>query len=188
MPGATPLTTPAGPGYPEELAQDVTLADGARIHLRPIRPDDQESLISFHDRLSSQTAYQRFFNVVKHLPATWAHFLVNVDYDRRLALVAEHDGGAGPTLVAVARYDCTGQSDTAEIAFVVQDDWQNRGLGMILLDALLRAAEARGIRRFRASVLASNTRMLGLLTRGTNVRERHTQAGVTELFFTRHPS
>ena len=176
MPGATPLTTPAGPGYPEEPAQDVTLADGARIHLRPIRPDDQESLISFHDRLSSQTAYQRFFNVVKHLPATWAHFLVNVDYDRRLALVA------------VARYDCTGQSDTAEIAFVVQDDWQNRGLGMILLDALLRAAEARGIRRFRASVLASNTRMLGLLTRGTNVRERHTQAGVTELFFTRRPS
>jgi len=59
VPGATPLTTPAGPGYPEELAQDVTLADGARIHLRPIRPDDQESLISFHDRLSSQTAYQR---------------------------------------------------------------------------------------------------------------------------------
>ena len=155
MPGATPLTTPAGPKYPEELAQDVILPDGARIHLRPIRPDDQESLISFHDRLSSQTAYQRFFNVVKHLPATWAHFLVNVDYDRRLALVAEHDGGAGPTLVAVAR---------------------------------LRAAEARGIRRFRASVLASNTRMLGLLTRGTNVRERHTQAGVTELFFTRRPS
>jgi GNAT superfamily N-acetyltransferase len=184
VPRAIPLTAP-GPRYPDELERDVTLRDGARIHLRAIRPADQESLISFHERLSGQTAYQRFFNVVKHLPAAWAHSLVNVDYARRLALVAEHGDGPSRTLVAVARYDCTGQADTAEIAFVVQDEWQNRGLGTILLDALLAAAEARGVRRFRASVLASNARMLDLLTRGTDVRERHTQAGVTELSFTR---
>lgn len=184
MPRGIPLTA-RGPRYPDELERDVTLRDGARIHLRAIRPADQESLISFHERLSGQTAYQRFFNVVKHLPATWAQFLVNVDYDRRLALVAEHGDGPARTLVAVARYDATDLADTAEIAFVVQDDWQNRGLGTILLDALLEAAEARGIRRFRASVLASNTRMLELLARGADVCERHTQAGVTDLVLTR---
>src|SRR5678816_4208878 len=96
--------------HPPDHAGGTGVPGGASARRHPSRrsPDPpaahspgQESLISFHDRLSSQTAYQRFFNVVKHLPATWAHFLVNVDYDRRLALVAEHDGGAGPTLVAV---------------------------------------------------------------------------------------
>lgn len=171
--------------YPSELEQDLTLPDGARINLRPIRPSDQDSLIAFHDRLSAQTAYQRFFNVVKHLPRPWAHFLANVDYDRRLALVAEHGEGSSRSLVGVARYDCAGEPDTAEIAFVIQDDWQNRGLGALLLEALLAAGAARGIRRFRAYVLASNNRMLDLLRRFTMIRERHTEGGVTEVVITR---
>lgn len=171
--------------YPRDLERDVTLNDGTRVRLRPIRPDDEERLISFHDRLSGQTAYQRFFNIVKHLPRASAHFLANVDYRRRLALVAEHGEGSARTLVGVARYECTDQPDTAEIAFVIRDDWQNRGLGTILLEALLAAAAARGIGRFRAYVLASNGRMLDLLTRFTDIRERHTAGGVTELVLTR---
>jgi len=173
--------------YPSDLERDVTLGDGARIHLRPIRPDDEERLIAFHDRLSGQTAYQRFFNVMTHLPRASAHFLANVDYRRRLALVAEHGEGSSRTLVGVARYDCTGQPEIAEIAFVVRDDWQNRGLGTILLEALLTAAAERGIGRFRAYVLTSNGRMLDLLTRFTDIRERHTEGGVTELLLTRRP-
>lgn len=183
-PSAMTGTAPE-PQYPSELEHELTLRDGVRVRLRPIRPSDQEGLMAFHDRLSGQTAYQRFFNVVKHLPRPWAHFLSNVDYDRRLALVVDHGDGASRTVVGVARYDCAGQSDTAEIAFVIQDDWQNRGLGTLLLDALLGAASARGIRRFRAYVLASNGRMLDLLSRFTNVRERHTDGGVTEMLLTR---
>jgi RimJ/RimL family protein N-acetyltransferase len=182
---AIPVT--AESQYPGDLECDVTLGDGSRIHLRPIRPDDQERLISFHERLSGQTAYQRFFNVMRHLPRASARFLANVDYRRRLALVAEHREGPCPILVGVARYDCTGQPDTAEIAFVIQDDWQNRGLGTILLEALLAAAEARGIRRFRAYVLPSNGRMLDLLARFTDIRERRTEGGVTEVLLTRRP-
>lgn len=177
----------AGSLYPRDLEREVTLGDGTPLHLRPIRPDDQERLISFHDRLSERTAYQRFFNVVKHLPRAWAHVLTNVDYRRRLALVAEHGDGPSRTLVGVARYDCIDQSDTAEIAFVIQDDWQNRGLGTILLDALLTAAAARGILRFRAYVLASNARMLDLLARFTDILERRTEGGVTEVLLTLRP-
>jgi len=70
---------------------------------------------------------------------------------------------------------------------VIQDGWQNRGLGTLMLDALLAAAEARGIRRFRAYVLASNTRMLDLLVRFTDVAERRTDSGVTELLVARRP-
>lgn len=186
----TPTEAPTTAGttgseYPRDLERDVTLGDGSRLRLRPVRPDDEERLISFHDRLSGQTAYQRFFNVMKHLPRASAHFLANVDYRRRLALVAEHGAGPCPTLAAVARYDCTDQPDTAEIAFVVQDDWQNRGLGTILLEALLAAAEARGIRRFRAYVLPSNGRMLDLLARFTDIQEHRTGGGVTEVLLTR---
>lgn len=155
------------------------------MHLRPIRPDDEEPLIAFHDRLTGQTAYQRFFNIVKHLPRASAHFLSNVDYRHRLALVAEREEGAGRTLVGVARYECTDRPDTAEIAFVIRDDCQNRGLGTILLEALLAAATERGIVRFRAYVLASNRRMLDLLTRFTDIREHGTAGGVTELLLTR---
>jgi RimJ/RimL family protein N-acetyltransferase len=173
--------------YPSDLERDITLGDGARIHLRAIRPDDEERLISFHDHLSGQTAYQRFFNAWRHLPRDTAHFLANVDYRRRLALVAEHKEGACRTLVGVARYDCTDQPDIAEIAFVIQDEWQNRGLGTIMLEALLTAAAERGIDRFRAYVLASNGRMLDMLTRFTDIRERHTEGGVTELLLTRRP-
>ena len=122
---------------------------------------------------------------MKRLPPDWAHLLANVDYQTRLALLAEHGDPETPTLIGVARYEPTDRPDTAEIAFVIQDGWQNRGLGTIMLDALLAAAEARGIRRFRAYVLASNTRMLDLFARFTDVRERKTESGVTELLLRR---
>lgn len=174
--------------YPKELEREIALRDGSRLRLRPIRPEDQDRLIAFHDRLSRQTAYQRFFAVVKHLPQDWAHFLANVDYERRLALLAEHGAPEAPELVGVARYEQTGRADTAELAFVIQDGWQNRGLGTLMLDALLTAADARGIRRFRAFVLADNTRMIDLLVRFMDVQERVTESGVTELQLARRPA
>jgi RimJ/RimL family protein N-acetyltransferase len=138
--------------------------------------------MAFHERLSRHTAYQRFFTLMKRLPPDWAHFLANVDYRRRLALVAEREPGE---LVAVARYEPTDRNDTAEVAFVVQDGWQDRGLGTILLADLLEAAEARGIRRFRAYVLADNARMLDLLLRFTDVLERTLDAGIVSVLATR---
>ena len=171
--------------YPSELARAIVLSDGTRLGLRPIRPDDEPRLVALYDHLSRHTAYQRFFTVMKRLPPDWAHFLANVDYRRRLALVVEHEPAA--ELVAVARYESTGEAGTAEIAFVVQDGWQDRGLGTLLLGELLAAAEARGIRRFLAYVLADNRRMLDLLHRFTEVLERKTESGVTSLVCARRP-
>ena len=129
------------------------------------------------------TAYQRFFTALKRLPTNWAHFLANVDYEKRLALVIETPGPDGPELVAVARYEPTREPEVAEVAFVVQDAWQGKGLGRLLLRELLAAAGTRGIRRFRAYVLADNVRMLRLLSRHTRILERRTASGVTELLF-----
>jgi acetyltransferase len=174
--------------YPKELEREITLRDGSRLRLRPIRPEDQDRLSALYDGLSRQSAYQRFFAVMKRLPPDWAHFLANVDYERRLALIAEHGPPEAPELIGVARYEQTDQVDTAEIAFVIQDGWQGRGLGTQMLDALLAAAEARGIRRFRAYVLAGNMRMIDLLVRFTDVQERVTESGVTELLLVRRPA
>ena len=153
------------------------------LRLRLIAPDDEPRLMALHERLSQHTAYQRFFGILKRLPINWAHFLANVDYDTRLALVIERDGDGGVELVAVGRYEPTRDAGVAEVAFVVQDGWQGKGLGRLLLRELLTAATARGIRRFRAYVLTDNIRMLRLLSRYTHVLERKTDSGVTELLF-----
>jgi RimJ/RimL family protein N-acetyltransferase len=173
--------------YPRELERDVTLKDGTALRVRPIRPGDAPRLIEFYDRLSRHTAYQRFFSIMKRLPPNWARFLANVDYRTRLALVAERGPVDAPEIEGVARYEPTNHPDTAEVAFVVQDGYQGRGLGAILLGHLLDAAHARGIHRFRAFVLGDNRRMLDLLARFTDIRERTLDAGVVTLDFERRP-
>jgi len=171
--------------YPRELERTVTLRDGAAVRVRPIRSDDAERLIALYERFSHHTAYHRFFTVMRRLPPDWARLLATVDYRRRLALVAEHDTPRGVELVGVARYEPTEREDTAEVAFALEDAWQNRGLGTMLFTDLLAAAEARGIRRFVAFVLADNRRMLDMVTRFGDVERRSIAQGVVEIVFTR---
>lgn len=121
--------------------------------------------------------------MLKRLPPDWAQVFATVDFRHRLAVVAEHETPAGVELIGVGRYEPTDGDDTVEVALVVEDGWQGRGLGPILLDAVLRAAEARGIRRFRAYVLADNRPMLAVLARHTDVIERKLEAGVVLLLF-----
>jgi RimJ/RimL family protein N-acetyltransferase len=170
--------------YPAALEREVELESGTRVYVRPVRPDDAGRLIALYDRLSRHTAYQRFFTVLRRLPPDWARFLANVDYVRRLALVAAAERSPAAELIAVARYEPTAEPKTAEVAFVVEDGWQGKGLGTTLFGLLLDAAQARGIDRFRAYVLAENRRMLHLIARFADVRERSDHQGVIELLFT----
>ena len=172
-------------GYPSELSHAVTLADGSGARIRPIRPDDEPGLVDLYERLSRRSAYQRFFTVRRQLPQNWYHAFANVDYTSRLALVAERETVAGSRLIGVGRYEPTEEAGVAEVATVVEDGWQGRGLGAILLDEVLRAAETRGIHRFRAYVLADNQPMLRLLATHTQVDERKMEEGVVELTFRR---
>jgi RimJ/RimL family protein N-acetyltransferase len=176
-------TPPAAAPYPKELEREVTLRSGARLRLRPIRPDDAERLIALYDRLSQRSAYQRFFTVLKRLPPDWAEVFATVDFRHRLAVVAERETPAGPELIGVGRYEPIDGDDAVEVAFVVEDGWQGLGLGPLLLDAVMRAGEARGIHRFRAYVLADNPRMLKMLARHTDVLERRLEDGVVSLLF-----
>lgn len=165
-----------------EFDREVVLKDGARVRLRPILPTDEAGLVALHGRLSQQSAYQRFLTLMPRLPRSWAHHLANVDYQGRLALVAVDPDTAD--LVAVARYETTADPRMVEVAFVVQDSWQNRGLGTRLFGELVRAASLNGIERFRALVLADNRRMLDLIARFGVVAARHLEQGVVEVVFT----
>ncbi len=170
--------------YPDELDREVTLKDGTRVRIRPILPEDESRLVTLYGQLSPHTKYQRFFAIMKRLPPDWAHYFANVDFRRRMALVAERDLDWRPELIGVARYEPSEEQDTAEVAIVVQDYWQGKGLGTILLDDILRAGEASGIRRFRAYALADNHRMLAMLSRLTDIQQRKIEQGVVEILFT----
>ncbi len=150
------------------------------MHVRPIRPEDDHVLVESFRQLSPESVYQRFFTALPELSDGMARYLANVNESNRLALVAEVDAA----LVAVARYERTKDWDVVELALVVLDAWQNRGLGRILLRETMRAAESNGIHRFRADVLAENRRMLRLLATEGDIYERKTEAGVTTLLFT----
>jgi acetyltransferase len=168
----------------EAFDRTVTLPGGERIRLRPIRPDDAPRLVELYDRLSQQSAYQRFFTVMQRLPPDWARFLAAVDHRRRFALVVEDVAASEPTLVGVARYEPVPHDDAVELAVVVQDSWQGQGLGTLLLRELVHAAEVNGIHRFRAYVLAENRKMLHLLSRHTEVSECRRDGSVIEVTMT----
>ena len=184
-PGPEGAGTPAA--YPAELEREVVSEDGERIRLRPIRVDDAPRLQDLHGRLSRQTIYQRFFSVLKRLPTNWARYLADVDYQRRLALVVERGPASDPELIGVGRYEPTEDPAEAEVAFVVEDRWQRRGLGRLLFTQLLRAAGARGIHRFRADVLADNRGMLDLIARFGAITSHTLQGGVVSLAFSTRP-
>ncbi|MFM7535597.1 MAG: GNAT family N-acetyltransferase [Acidimicrobiales bacterium] len=158
---------------------DVTLSDGGVVRIRSIRPDDAGALVRFHLRLSPETIYYRFFAAKPRLTDREVERFVTVDGVERAALVAE----LGEEIVAVGRFDRWTGTDEAEVAFVVDDAHQGRGLGSLLLEQLVALARDVGITRFTAETLPDNRAMLSTFTRaGFEVRSRF-EGGVVELSF-----
>jgi acyl-CoA synthetase (NDP forming)/GNAT superfamily N-acetyltransferase len=167
--------------YPEEWELDALLRDGTAVHVRPIRPDDRDALVAFHSRLSPDTIYRRFFSPRPVLPPKDVERFTNVDYRDRMALIAVING----EMAGVARYDRDngGDADEAEVAFVIEDRHQGRGLGSLLLEHLAAAARERGITAFFAETLAENRAMLGVFRDAGFVAERRFEDGLVHLRF-----
>ena len=132
----------------------MVLRDGRAAHLRPITPDDAEALVAFYARVSDQSKYYRFFAPYPTLSDRDVARFTQVDHDRRVALVVT----LGPQLIAVGRYDAISPV-LAEVAFLVEDAHQGRGLGQLLLEHLAQAGRERGLSRFVAEVLPDNVPM-----------------------------
>jgi RimJ/RimL family protein N-acetyltransferase len=152
--------------YPAQFECDVTLNDGRGVHLRPIRADDAPRLRALYERLSPESLYYRFFSPVPPPTDRQLRLLTEVDYDRRMAVVAT----VGGDVVGVARYDrIDGDPAAAEVAVIVQDDLQGHGLGTTLMQRLAEMATERGVERFTATVLPENQRVLGMFERSFDV-------------------
>jgi GNAT superfamily N-acetyltransferase len=153
----TTVTREAG-HYPADLETDIEIRSGLTLHLRPIRSEDATKLIAFHHKLSFDSIYRRYFSIHPELSPREVAHLTEVDYLDRLAFVVED----GDELVAVGRYDREPGTTTAEVAFVVRDDYQHLGLGHRLLEALADAAYERGVTTFTAETLFENRDMMAV--------------------------
>ncbi|MFD7155136.1 GNAT family N-acetyltransferase [Kribbella sp. NPDC059898] len=165
-------------GYPAEYEADVVLRDGATAHLRPITPADDELLVAFYARVSEQSKYYRFFAPYPELSDRDVARFTQVDYHQRLALIVT----VGDEMIGVGRYEGTGRS-TAEVAFLIEDAHQGRGLGQLLLEHLAQAARENGIHRFVAEVLPDNRKMITVFTEAGYKVAREFEDGVIMVEF-----
>lgn len=140
---------------PSHWEADVLLRDGRTAHIRPIVPADREVFLEFYDRVSDQSKYYRFFSPMPKLSERDTERFTHVDNVDRVAFVLTLQG----QIIAVGRYDKI-KAGEAEVAFLVEDSHQGRGIGQLLLEHLAQAGRERGIERFVAEVLPDNTRMI----------------------------
>ncbi len=146
------MTATTAPGHWEA---DVLLRDGRAAHIRPIRPEDREVFLEFYDRVSDQSKYYRFFSPMPRLSDRDVERFIHVDNVDRVAFVLTLQG----RIIAVGRYDVIKPGE-AEVAFLVEDQHQGRGIGQLLLEHLAQAGRERGVERFVAEILPDNTRMI----------------------------
>jgi acetyl coenzyme A synthetase (ADP forming)-like protein len=165
-----------------DWAGDVVLADGATLHMRAMQPDDEPLLGRMYEALSANSVYYRFFSPVKRATATSLELrgLGDVGHVARVALL----GGA---IVAAARYDVV-RPGVAEVAFVVADEHQGRGVGTLLLEHLAAIARSQGIGTFVADTLPDNAKMLGMFAAAGWERETHFDGGSVRTQFSIVPS
>lgn len=161
--------------YPRHWEADVVLSDGGTVRLRPIVPDDADRIVALHGRLSERTRYFRYFGAYPRIPPRDLTRFTVVDHHDRVAFVAV----LGTEIVAVGRYERLEGGPLAEVAFVVDDAHQGRGLGSILLEHLAAAGAECGIDRFAAEVLGENSAMLRVFREaGYEVTRRLAEGGI----------
>ena len=159
---------------------EVELRDGTRVRVRPIRPSDRGMVLAGFERLSERSRYRRFLSATPRLSQPLLTYLTEVDQHDHVALIAVHEpSGEAAGVARFVREEH--QSDAAEAAITVVDDWQGRGLGTRLLDLLADRAHEEGIARFTATLLAENREMLDMFEALGPVQVVDRNAGTIEI-------
>ncbi|MEU9082681.1 GNAT family N-acetyltransferase [Streptomyces sp. NPDC048357] len=162
------MTIESDPSYPAHWEADVVLRDGGTARIRPITTEDAGRLVSFYEQVSDESKYYRFFAPYPRLSDRDVRRFTHHDYVDRVGLAAT----IGGEFIGTVRYDRIGPdgrpasapADEAEVAFLVQDAHQGRGVASALLEHIGAVARERGIRRFAAEVLPANTKMIKVFT------------------------
>ncbi|MBM9477481.1 GNAT family N-acetyltransferase [Nakamurella flavida] len=170
--------------YPQHWEADVLLTDGGAVHLRPSGTGDADAIRAMHGRSSSRTLYLRYFSTIAEISDSQLRVFTDVDHVTAVGLVAE----LGGQIIAAGTFHRSPAGsgldpDAAEVAFLVEDSQQGRGLGSLLLEHLAAAAQELGIRRFTAEVLSENQQMVRVFIDAGYAVRREFSSGVLDLVF-----
>ncbi|MET8745163.1 GNAT family N-acetyltransferase [Streptomyces sp. NPDC004728] len=178
--------------YPDHWEADVVLRDGGTARIRPITADDAERLVSFYEQVSDESKYYRFFAPYPRLSDRDVHRFTHHDYVDRVGLAVT----VGGEFIATVRYDridergrpASAPADQAEVAFLVQDAHQGRGVASALLEHIAAVARERGIRRFAAEVLPANNKMIKVFRDAGYTQRRSFEDGSVHLTLDLEPT
>lgn len=186
------MPSPQERAYPTHWEADVVLRDGGTARVRPITPDDAGRLVSFYELVSDESKYYRFFAPYPRLSDRDVRRFTHHDYVDRVGLAAT----VGGEFIATVRYDridarghpASAPADEAEVAFLVRDDQQGRGVASALLEHIGAVARERGIRRFAAEVLPANSKMIKVFTDAGYSQKRSFEDGSVHLTLDLEPT
>ncbi|WP_030206075.1 bifunctional GNAT family N-acetyltransferase/acetate--CoA ligase family protein [Streptomyces sp. NRRL S-87] len=186
------MQTSSDASYPAHWEADVVLRDGGTARIRPITTEDAGRLVSFYEQVSDESKYYRFFAPYPRLSDRDVHRFTHHDYVDRVGLAAT----VGDDFIGTVRFDRTGPdgrpasapADEAEVAFLVQDAHQGRGVASTLLEHIGAVARERGIRRFRAEVLPANSKMIKVFTDAGYQQKRSFEDGAVHLTLDLEPT
>ena len=184
---ANQILPPTRSPYPAQYERRVELKGGTEVFLRPLRPDDEPLMKDMFYSFSERTRYLRFHGPMKSLPHNRLQVFCNVDYNEEMALTGVVGDPGSEEVVAVGRYTRDAADNSAEVAFMVRDDWQNKGLGTKLFDMLVEIGRERGIQRFHAEVLHENVPMLNVFHHSNCHVSTSTEANVVHVNIVLNP-
>ncbi|MFJ2115320.1 GNAT family N-acetyltransferase, partial [Streptomyces sp. NPDC087850] len=185
-------TSSSDHAYPAHWEADVVLRDGGTARIRPITTGDARRLVSFYEQVSDESKYYRFFAPYPRLSDRDVHRFTHHDYVDRVGLAVT----VGGEFIATVRYDridaeglpASAPADEAEVAFLVQDAHQGRGVASALLEHIAAVARERGIRRFAAEVLPANSKMIKVFRDAGYTQRRSFEDGSVRLTLDLEPT
>jgi len=152
--------------YPEEMETIMVTKDETHLLVRPIRPTDEEMLSDMFYDLSDQTIINRFFNMLKSMPHRKLQEFCCIDYEHDMSVVVIHGVSPKQKMVGLGSYHLNPATQRAEIAFLVADEWQGKGIGTFLMQHLVKVARSKKIKGLTAEVLRDNVAMIALMHKG----------------------
>ncbi|MFE0427270.1 GNAT family N-acetyltransferase, partial [Streptomyces sp. NPDC058953] len=178
--------------YPDHWEADVVLRDGATARIRPIAAGDADRLVGFYEKVSDESKFYRFFAPYPRLSAKDVHRFTHHDFVDRVGLAVT----AGDEFIATVRFDridrsgrpASAPADAAEVAFLVQDAHQGRGIASAMLEHIAAVARERGIRRFAAEVLPANNKMIKVFRDAGYTQRRSFEDGTVHLTLDLEPT
>lgn len=165
--------------YPSRYEAWVTLRDETKVFLRPVKTTDGPLLLELFKKLSPSSVYLRFLSPMPNLPENLVYQFIHVDYKKDFGLVASINIGNSSAIIGVGRYGYYPETERPELAVVVRDDWQGKGLGSILLMRVINIGRENGFSRFGATIEPENQIILNIFKQsGYDYKIYHREQGV----------